>query len=72
MTFEELLQASASGLPKVMYNGVDGRVTVIKDNGSFKGCACRFKENYDHWFYAADGDDKRSKYMKDLTLIKEL
>lgn len=75
MTFEELLEASSKGLPMVEYHspnypGVQsGKVTVIKDNSSFKGCAVRLSNNYDEWFYAEPGTDNRKKYMRDLKII---
>jgi len=72
MTFEELLKASASGLPQVEYNGRIGRVTVIKDHsfkdGGWHGCAVRFDKDYDEWFDAIPHYDKRRKYMRDLNL----
>jgi len=72
MTFEELLKASANGLPKVNYNGNIGKVTTIKDNGRYRGCAVNFfGKSYDDWFHDSDETDKRSKYMRDLTVIPD-
>lgn len=68
MTWEELLQASVTGLPQVIWNGKTGRITAIKDNGDYKGCSARFLNNYDEWFWAETGTDKRKKYMSELTL----
>lgn len=79
MNFEELLKACADGMVEVRttrpikYSTSDvGRVTILKQNSRWKGCAIQFPPfNYDHWF----GDeptatDKRSHYMHELEFIK--
>lgn len=79
MNFEELLKASADGLPEVK-SSVEirfskssiGKVTLIKDNGRWKGCAVQFPgHNYDTWFEDNPaGTDGRKHYMHQLTLSK--
>ncbi len=70
MTFIDLLNACAYGsLPKVKYNNADGAVTTIKDNGKYKGCGVSFPGIYGEvWFWDSPETDKRSRYMRDLTL----
>jgi len=77
MNLEQLLTASAKGLPMVKSNTMIkgatsdiGKVVVIKDNGRFKGCAVQFPGlNYDTWFTDdSNGTDKRSHYMHELKL----
>ncbi len=78
MTWDDLLTAVVReyyqpSLPTVR-NKKDGRIgtiTVIKNNGKFKGCAVQYlDQEYDVWFYAEPGTDKRSKYMEDLELFE--
>lgn len=70
MTFEELLRACGNNgrLPEVVYNGKIGKVTTIRDNGLLKGCSVNLGKDYDDWFHDSESTDKRSKYMRDLTL----
>lgn len=48
-----------------------GKVVVIKDEpDGFKGCAVRFEGmNWNTWFYANNGSDKRKHYISELTII---
>ena len=76
MTLQELLKACGDqqDFPRVSIQtpvrhskSTTGVVTQIKPSG----CAVRFGcLSYDSWFWADPGDDKRSKYMSELTLIK--
>ena len=73
MTFEELLIACSSGkMPKVRTQGGSiGTVCVIKDNGRHKGCAVNFPGiAWDTWFTDSDETDKRTRYMRELSLEK--
>lgn len=71
MTFPELLQASANGMPKVKdASGKIGQVVVIKQNRAYSGCAVEFPGvPYDVWFHAEWKEDKRSRYMQELEII---
>lgn len=79
MNFEELLKASTEGLPKVkssvpIQNATSsiGKVTVIKNNSRWKGCAVQFPPLvYDVWFEDnPTGTDGRKHYMHQLEFIK--
>lgn len=77
MTFEELLKASADGLPEVVTSvpiryakSSIGKIAVIKQHDRWKGCAVRFPgHNYDTWFEDdPTGTDGRKHYMHQLKL----
>jgi hypothetical protein len=78
MTFDDLLNSTPNGLPMVKVDhdirGATsriGKVVVIKDNGRHRGCAVQFPGlNYDTWFSDSEETDARSKYMRQLTLLK--
>ena len=48
-----------------------GKVTVIKDNGTYKGIAVRFEGmNYDKWFWDdMYSSDQRTLYMRQLRFV---
>lgn len=78
MNFSELLIACGSGkMPRVIYTGdnhkkikkgTSGTITTIKDNGRHKGVAVNFGNDWDDWFHESDDTDKRSLYLRDLTI----
>lgn len=75
MTFEELLKACSSGrMPEVETEAGDkGTVVTIKNGDGYHGCAVRFWSfDYNTWFYAKDGSDRRCRYMKELKLVNPL
>lgn len=49
-----------------------GTVVLLKDTGTYKGCAVNFPGmNYSVWFTDdMEGTDKRSRYMKDLRFLQ--
>jgi hypothetical protein len=73
MTFQELIQGfiKANGFPTVKdASGAEGIVTLIKSNPDWKGCAVRYPNmDYDTWYYAEPGTDKRRHYIDELTII---
>lgn len=87
MTFEELLKACGSGkLPKVKtskpfsHKNAEGGfsrpeigvVVTIKNTDRHKGCAVYYEGlNWYPWYRADNGNDYRSQYMRDLTIIEE-
>lgn len=71
MTFDDLF--TYKRMPCVDHPALGfGRVTVIKDKAdgsNFRGCAVRFDNmNYDVWFHDSTDTDKRSKYLRELTI----
>lgn len=47
-----------------------GQVVTIKNNGRNFGCSVKFEvPDYDVWFTDSQDTDKRTKYMRELTLI---
>lgn len=83
MTFEDLLKSCANGshLPNVSCSralsasgrhvGGIGKVTTIRDNPGYKGCAATFTSgNFEVWFWADEGTDKRKHYMSELSIIE--
>ncbi len=79
MKFEEILKACSSGkLPKVLSScpikyaqSAKGTVTTIKANGKHSGVGVTFEGlDYELWFHDSDDTDKRTRYLRDLTLIK--
>lgn len=74
MTWEELLKGCASGkMPRVKTSsGRGGTVRAIRDEGSHRGCTVELDGmNYASWYWAVDGKDQRSRYIRDLTLVDE-
>lgn len=72
MTTKELLIACGSGVMPKVKNEVFGigQVTTIKDNDRYIGCAVKFESpNYDIWFWDSNETDKRTKYMRELSLL---
>lgn len=77
MTIEGLLQACGEQrdfsqvriqTPVRNSKSTIGVVTQIKPSG----CAVRFDDmSYDSWFWAIKGNDKRSKYMSELSIINK-
>lgn len=78
MTFKELLIACGAGempmveaseTPKNAKSNI-GQVLNIKFRDPYTGCGVLFPGlNYLVWFNADDGTDKRSRYMRKLTLL---
>lgn len=71
MTWIQLCESISTGqMPLVKRGGITGQVVVIKSNRSYKGCAVDFGKGYDEFFYENEKNDKRSKYMSELDIIK--
>lgn len=72
MQWSDLIKACASGsLPKVKTEkGTIGQVSVIKANDRYRGIGVALPElNYDLFYHDSEDTDKRSRYMRDLSLV---
>lgn len=76
-TIKEIInEASRIGkMPRVTYRFRNedfirtGTVTVIKDNRNHSGVAVQFdNREWDDWFWDSDSDDKRKKYLRNLSI----
>ncbi len=75
--FEDILKACLSGkMPRVQSsepikftNETKGTVTTIKANAKHCGVGVTFDGlNYELWFTESDDTDKRTRYIRQLTL----
>lgn len=79
MNWDELLQACPTGLPYVesivMVDGIlhrRGKVTNVKDDSNYKGCAVRWDAmSWDTWYYADPGTDRRMRYMNQVKISED-
>jgi len=69
-TFENICIAIKGGtFPSVSYNGIKGKINVIKDSGKYKGVGVDFGKGYEDWFYDTDSEDNRRNYIRSLIIL---
>lgn len=80
MTFDEILKSCSSGkLPRVTTNievpytsHVTGTITTIKQNSRHCGVGVTFDGlAYEVWHHDSKDNDKRSRYIRNLSLLDE-